>query len=90
MTRSEHPSRRFRRASSTSFRPSIVSEPGTFRRVMETGEPAETEQYLPEPFGYWVEIRMFADDDGLSVYSREITERKETSNSLGVSPSQSR
>ncbi|RYJ08669.1 PAS domain-containing protein [Halogeometricum borinquense] len=48
-----------------------------FRRVMETGEPAETEQYLPEPFGYWVEIRMFADDDGLSVYSREITERKE-------------
>lgn len=48
-----------------------------YRRVMETGEPVEAEHFLSDPFGYWVEMRAFADDDGLSVYSREITERKE-------------
>ena len=47
-----------------------------YREVMETGEPAEFEQYVPDPFDYWVEIRAFADDDGLSVYSRDVTERK--------------
>jgi PAS domain S-box-containing protein len=48
-----------------------------YRAVMASGEPAEFEQYLPEPFDYWVEIRVFADDHGLSVYSRNVTERKE-------------
>jgi PAS domain S-box-containing protein len=47
-----------------------------YREVMESGEPAEFEKYLPEPFDYWVEIRAFADEDGLSVYSRDVTERK--------------
>jgi len=48
-----------------------------YRRVMATGEPAEFEQYLPEPYDYWVEIRVFADENGISVYSRNISERKE-------------
>ena len=46
------------------------------REVMDSGEPAEFEQYLPEPFDYWVEIRVFADEHGLSVYARDISERK--------------
>jgi len=44
---------------------------------MRTGEPAEFEQYVPEPFDYWLELRVFADDHGLSIHSRDITERKE-------------
>jgi len=48
-----------------------------YRAVMATGEPAEFEQYVPEPFDYWLELRVFADDHGLSIHSRDITERKE-------------
>lgn len=48
-----------------------------YRSVMESGESAEFEQYVPDPFDYWTEARVFADDDGLSVYSRDISERKE-------------
>jgi len=55
--------------------PSALEE--RYRTVMETGEPAEFEQYIPDPLDYWVEIRVFADADGLSIYSRDITERKE-------------
>ena len=47
-----------------------------YREVMDTGNPAEFEQYLPGPFDYWVEIRAFADEHGLSVYSRDISERR--------------
>ncbi|MFB6192518.1 MAG: ATP-binding protein [Haloarculaceae archaeon] len=54
--------------------PEAVEE--RYRTVMETGEPVEFEQYLPEPFEHWVEIRVFADDDGLSIYSRDISDRK--------------
>lgn len=53
-----------------------------YRSVMETGETAEFEQYLPEPFDYWVEIRVFSDDDGLSIFSRDISERKEQEDRL--------
>ncbi|WP_267639791.1 PAS domain-containing protein [Haloarchaeobius amylolyticus] len=60
------------------FGDSIPDELATrYRETMDTGEPARLEQYLPEPYDYWVEIRVFADDDGLSVYSRDITDRVE-------------
>ena len=48
-----------------------------YREVMATGEPAEFEQYVPDPFDYWLELRVFADGNGLSIHSRDITERKE-------------
>jgi PAS domain S-box-containing protein len=48
-----------------------------YREVMATGEPVEFEQRLPDPFDGWVEIRVFADEDGLSVFSRDISTRKE-------------
>jgi PAS domain S-box-containing protein len=47
-----------------------------YRTVMETGEPAEFEQYIPEPLDYWAEVRVFADESGLSVHSRDATDRK--------------
>jgi PAS domain S-box-containing protein len=59
--------------------PSIVGTEleDRYRAAMETGEPASFEQRLGEPFDYWVEVRVFPDDDGLTVFSREITVEQE-------------
>lgn len=48
-----------------------------YRTAMETGEAVEFEHYLPDPFDYWIEVRVFPDDRGLTIYSRDITDRKE-------------
>ena len=47
-----------------------------YRTAMETNQPQSFEMYVEDPFDYWVEIDVHPDDDGLSVFSREITERK--------------
>jgi len=47
-----------------------------YRTAMETNQPQSFETYVEDPFDYWVEIDVHPDDDGLSVFSREITERK--------------
>jgi len=48
-----------------------------YRSAMESGEAISFEQYLADPFDYWVEIRAFPDADGLTVFSREITAERE-------------
>ena len=48
-----------------------------YRAAMETGESMSFEQRLGEPFDYWVEVRVFPDEDGLTVFSREITGERE-------------
>lgn len=48
-----------------------------YRTAMETGDPVSFEQRLGSPFDYWVEVRAFPDDDGLTVFSRETTEERE-------------
>jgi PAS domain S-box-containing protein len=48
-----------------------------YRQAMTTGESVSFESYLGEPFEYWVSVDVYPDDGGLSVFSREITERKE-------------
>jgi len=59
--------------------PSIVGTEleDKYRTAMETGEPVSFEQYLGEPFDYWVDVRAFPDDDGLTVFSQEITAQRE-------------
>ena len=59
--------------------PSIVGTKleDEYRTAMETGEPVSFEQRLGEPFGYWVEVRVFPDDDGITVFSRETTVERE-------------
>ena len=44
-----------------------------YRTAMERGEPTSFEKYLDEPFDYWVDIRVFPSEDGLTVYSREVS-----------------
>jgi len=59
--------------------PSIVGTvlEDEYRTAMETGEPVSFEQRLGAPFDYWVEVRVFPDDDGLTVFSRETTVERE-------------
>ncbi len=53
-----------------------------YRTAMETGEPTSFEQRLGEPFDYWVEVRVFPDDDGMTVFSQEITAERERERQL--------
>ncbi|WP_245756832.1 PAS domain S-box protein [Halogranum rubrum] len=46
----------------------------TYRQAMECGEPTSFNSYIGAPFDYWVETRVFPDETGLSVFSREVTE----------------
>jgi PAS domain S-box-containing protein len=46
-----------------------------FKHVMATGAPATFEEPY-EPLGLWVEARVYPDPGGLSVYFRDITDRK--------------
>jgi PAS domain S-box-containing protein len=59
--------------------PSIVGTDleDRYRTAMETGEAMSFEQHLGEPFDYWVEVRVFPDEEGLTVFSREITTERE-------------
>jgi PAS domain S-box-containing protein len=48
-----------------------------YREAMATGDPVATEQWLGEPFEYWVSVRAFPDDDGLTVFSQDVTAERE-------------
>jgi len=53
-----------------------------YRAAMETQEPRSFETYIGDGFDYWVDVDVYPDEDGLSVFSREITERKEREREL--------
>ncbi|MFC7018826.1 MULTISPECIES: PAS domain-containing protein [Haloarcula] len=59
--------------------PSIVGTDleDRYRTAMQTGDSVTFEQRLGEPFDYWVEVRAFPDEDGLTVFSRDITAERE-------------
>ncbi len=47
-----------------------------YRRAMETGVAAHFEDYYPAPLDMWVECHCYPSQDGLSVYFRDVTERR--------------
>jgi PAS domain S-box-containing protein len=47
------------------------------RRAMADQEPVRFEEYY-EPLGTWFEVRAYPDRTGLSVFLRDVTERRET------------
>ena len=47
-----------------------------YHRAMETQEPVSFDSYY-EPLDTWFDVRVFPDDDGLSVYLRDVSERRE-------------
>ena len=52
-----------------------------FRKVMETREPAHFEAYY-EPFRSWFEVHAYPTEEGVSVFFRDVTERRRTEEAL--------
>ncbi|SEW23415.1 PAS domain-containing protein [Natrinema salifodinae] len=50
--------------------------------AMYEQEPVSFEEYYPEPLAAWFEVRAYPSETGLSVYFRDITERKEREHEL--------
>ena len=47
-----------------------------YRRAMETGIAAHFEEFYPEPLNKWLECHCYPSSDGLSVYFRDVTDRR--------------
>jgi PAS domain S-box-containing protein len=52
-----------------------------YREAVETQEPVTFETYL-DALGYWVEVRAYPSEDGLSVFSRDVSDRVEREREL--------
>ena len=52
-----------------------------YHRAVETGEPETFESHY-EPLGSWFEVRAFPSDSGLSVYFRDVTDRRRMETAL--------
>ncbi|ADB61780.1 multi-sensor signal transduction histidine kinase [Haloterrigena turkmenica DSM 5511] len=53
-----------------------------YERAMYDQETVSFEEYYPDPLGRWFEVRAYPSETGLSVYFRDITERKERQREL--------
>ncbi len=53
-----------------------------YRRAMETGETVHFEEYYGAPLKKWFETKCYPSQDGLTVYFRDITERKKIDTAL--------
>ena len=47
-----------------------------YRRAMESGQPVHFEEFYPEPLNLWLECSCYPSNEGLSVYFRDVTQRK--------------
>jgi len=48
-----------------------------YEQVMRTGEPAHLEEFHPAPFDRWFEVHAYPSAEGLAVYFRDVTERRD-------------
>ncbi|MFC7213415.1 PAS domain-containing protein [Saliphagus sp. GCM10025334] len=53
-----------------------------YERAMETQEPTSFEFHYPDPLDAWLDIHVYPSETGLSVYFRDVTERKERERQL--------
>lgn len=53
-----------------------------FQRAMNNRKPVHFEDFYPEPLNMWLECHCYPGEDGLSVYFRDISERKRTEEAL--------
>jgi PAS domain S-box-containing protein len=47
-----------------------------YHRAVETGKPVAFDEFYPEPLNMWLECHCVPGEEGLSVYFRDITDRK--------------
>jgi PAS domain S-box-containing protein len=55
---------------------------GEYHESVTTSQPRHFEEYYPEPLGLWLECHCYPSSEGLSVYFRDITERKNVQEAL--------
>ena len=53
-----------------------------YRRAVESRKPVHFEEFYPAPLNKWLECHCYPTDEGLSVYFRDISERKRTEEAL--------
>ncbi|NHN47781.1 PAS domain S-box protein [Halostella sp. JP-L12] len=53
-----------------------------FERAVREQETVSFEEYVPEPLDGWFEVRAYPSETGLSVYLRDVTERKRAQQQL--------
>lgn len=53
-----------------------------YRQAAESREPVHFEEFYPEPLNMWLECHCYPTEEGLSVYFRDISERKRTEEAL--------
>jgi len=61
-----------------------------YRTAVETGIPRHFDNFYPEPLNTWFECHCYPSDHGISIYFRDVTEKKETEKALRVSESRFR
>ena len=55
-----------------------------YRRAVAENVPVQFEEFYPEPLNAWFEVRAYPSPEGLSIFFRDITERRRTEEDLRV------
>lgn len=61
-----------------------------YHQAVETGQPVHFEEFYPAPLDKWLECHCYPSQQGLSVYFRDITDRKRSQQALQASESRFR
>jgi PAS domain S-box-containing protein len=61
-----------------------------YHAALETGIPRHFDNFYPEPLNAWFECHCYPSEHGVSIYFRDVTEKKETERALRVSESRFR
>ena len=61
-----------------------------YRKAVETQMPRHFDNFYPEPLNTWFECHCYPSEHGVSIYFRDVTEKKETERALRVSESRFR
>jgi len=56
-----------------------------YRRAVDTRKPTHVTSYYPEPLNAWIECHCYPSDHGLSVFFRNVSEKKQTETALRAS-----
>jgi PAS domain S-box-containing protein len=56
-----------------------------YHQAVDTRQPVHFEEYYPEPLNIWLECHCYPTDEGLSVYFRDISERKHAEEAIARS-----